>query len=306
MKNILTLIAVSFIWTSNYGQQIDLKLNLEKGKEYKQITNSKSKITQEIEGQVINIEMILRGNMSYLVTAVHEDDYEMEVRYKSLMMSMQLPQGNIEFNSEKNDEQDVFSMILAEMKNIPFQITMTKRGKVTDVKNVDTLFESAFKKFPQLPKDQMEQIKAQLMKAYGKKAFKGSIEMVTAIYPDSSVKQGESWKINTKLEAGFSSDMTSNYQFSANKSDHYFIVGFSTIKTTDKDAYIKSNGIAMKYNMTGNMSSEIKIDKISGWIIEAKINQEIEGDVYFKENSEMPNGMKVPMSMKNDMTFSNQ
>jgi len=306
MRKFFNLILVSIILTSCQAQQTELKLSLEKGKEYKQITDSKATIIQDINGQKMNMEMTIKGSMTYLVKVVNENDYEMEVKYERLSMTMQLPQGTMEFSSEKNDEQDVFSMILAEMKNSPFQITMTKSGKITEVKNIELLFESAFSKFSQIPENQMAQIKAQLMKAYGEEAFKGSIEMVTAIYPDKSVVKGESWEIKTKLESGMSADMTTTYQYTENNSDYYLIVGDSKIATADKDAYIESNGMPMKYDLTGNMSSEIKVDKTSGWIIEAKINQDIKGDVYIKGNPQMPEGMKIPMVMKNDMTFSNQ
>ena len=55
-----------------------------------------------------------------------------------------------------------------------------------------------------------------------------------------------------------------------------------------------------------SMISEIKVDKETGWIIEANINQEIKGDAYMKGNSQMPNGMKIPMMMNNEMTITNE
>lgn len=307
MRNIFNLILVSIILTTAQAQQTELKLNLEKGKEYKQITDSKATIIQDINGQKMNMGMTLKGSMSYLVKVVNENDYEMEVKYDSLSMLMQLPQGTtMEFSSEKNDEQDVFSTILAEMKNKPFQITMTKNGKITEVKNIELLFESVFNKFSQIPENQIVQIKAQLMKAYGEDAFKGNLEMVTAIYPDKPVAKGETWEIKTKLESAMSADITSTYKYVESNSNYHLIVGDSKITTADKDAYIASNGVPMKYDLTGNMLSEIKVEKTSGWIIEAKINQNIQGDVYVKGSPQAPEGMKIPMVMKNDMTFTNQ
>jgi hypothetical protein len=306
MKKIFSLILISIIWTSSQAQQTELKLNLTKGKAYKQTTNSKSKIIQHINGQEINSEVTLKGTMSYLIKEVNENDYEMEVKYENLIMSMQLPQGKMEFSSEKKDEQDVFSMILSEMKNKPFQITMTKKGKVIRVKNIELLFESIFRKFSQIPENQLTQIKAQLMKAYGEKAFKGNIEMITAIYPNNPVIKGESWNIKTKLESGMSADITTTYKLTESSTNYHTIVGDSKIITADKDAYVETNGMPTKYNLKGVMSSNIKVDKISGWIIEAKINQDIQGDVYIKDNPRLPGGLKIPMIMKSDMTFTNK
>lgn len=305
MKKNFNLILASIILTSCQAQQTELKLLLEKGKEYKQISNTKATIIQDFDGQKMNMDMTVKGTMSYFVKEVNENDYEMDVKYENLSMTMQLPQGTMEFSSDKKNENDIYSMILAEMINNPFQVKMTKRGKITEVKNIESLFDSAFSNFSQIPENQIIQIRAQLMKAYGGEAFKGNIEMVTAIYPDKSVVQGESWEINTKLESGMSANMTTTYTFKENNSNYYLIVGDSKIVTADKNAYTEFNGMPMRYDLTGNMLSEIKVDKITGWIIEANISQNISGDVYIKSNPQMPNGMKIPMVMKNETIFTN-
>lgn len=305
MKTIFTLILTVFVLTSCQTQNSDLSLKLEKGKEYKQITNSKATIIQEVNGQKMNMVMTIKGTMTFLVKDITENGYNMDAKFEELSMSMQMPQGLMEFSSEKNDANDIFSTILGAMKDKAFGITMSKTGKITDVKNVEALWSTAINTFDQLPEMQKEQIKAQIMKAYGGEALKGNIEMVTAIYPDSPANRGDKWTINTKLESGMSANMTTDYEFAELTSEYALIKGKSTIVTADKDAYIESNGMPMKYDLTGSMDSEIKVDKNTGWIIEATINQRIEGDTYIKENSQLPNGMKIPMTMINDMVITN-
>jgi hypothetical protein len=58
-----------------------------------------------------------------------------------------------------------------------------------------------------------------------------------------------------------------------------------------------------RYDLSGSMSSEIELDKITGWVIEAKINQEIQGDVYIKKNSKLPDGLIIPMVMKSTLMY---
>lgn len=305
MKTIFTLILTVFVLTSYQTQNSDLSLKLEKGKEYKQITNSKTTIIQEVNGQKMNMVMTIKGTMTFLVKDITENGYNMDAKFEELSMSMQMPQGLMEFSSEKNDANDIFSTILGAMKEKAFGITMSKTGKITDVKNVEALWSTAINTFDQLPEMQKEQIKAQIMKAYGGEALKGNIEMVTAIYPDSPANRGDKWTINTKLESGMSANMTTDYEFAELTSEYALIKGKSTIVTADKDAYIESNGMPMKYDLTGSMDSEIKVDKNTGWIIEATINQKIEGDTYIKENPQLPNGMKIPMTMINDVVITN-
>jgi hypothetical protein len=253
----------------------------------------------------MNIVMTIKGGMSYNVISINPNDYDMEVKYESLSMIMELPQGKVEFSSDKNDKQDIFSAILSKMIGNTFNVKMAKNGKILEVKNIEARIESLFEDFSQIPDDQLAQFKAQMNKAYGAEAFKGNIEMVTAIFPDNPVNKGDKWTIKTNLESGMSALMTTDYEFTELTSDYAMIKGNSVIKTADKDAYIESNGMPMKYDMTGSMISEIKVDRETGWIIEANIDQEIKGDAYIKENPQMPNGMKIPMTMINKMVITN-
>lgn len=305
MRTIVTLIFALIILASCHPQSTDLSLKLEKGKEYKQIMNSKATIIQQINGQKMNMTMTIIGTMTFLVKDISESNFIIDTKFEKLSMSMQMPQGTIDFSSEKNDPNDIFSAVLSAMKNKTFEVKMNKTGKITEVNNVEALWETAINQFEQISEMQKEQIKAQIMKAYGGKAVKGNIEMVTAIFPDQPVNKGDKWTINTELESGMSAKMITNYEFTELTSDYALINGNSIIETADKDAYIESNGMPVKYNLTGSMLSEIKVDKNTGWIIEAKIHQEIKGDAFIKENPQVPNGMKIPMTMINEMAIRN-
>lgn len=250
--------------------------------------------------------MTIRGTITFLVKSINENGYVMDVKYESLNMSMQFPQGSMEFNSEKNDANDIFSTILGSMTNRTFEITMSKTGKVTDIKNIEILWESAINQFDQVPEVQKEQMKAQVMKAYGAEALKGNIEMVTAIFPGHKVSKRDKWDITTQLESGMPALMTTEYEFAGQGPGYILIKGKSKIKTEDKDAYIETDGMPMKYDLSGSMTSEIKVDKNTGWIIDAKINQEIQGDTYIKRNGQIANDMKIPIHMVNEMEITNK
>lgn len=220
-------------------------------------------------------------------------------------MIMDFPQGTIEFRSDKKDKQDVLSSILSKMTEKTFNVKMGKNGKIIEVNNIESQIESLIKDLPQLPENQLAQIKAQIINAYGEKAFKGSYEMITAIYPDRPVKQGDKWTIHANLESGMSALMTTEYELTDLRSNYAIVKGNSQIETADKDAYVPINGMPTRHDLAGSMSSEIKVDKSTGWIIEAHINQKIAGDTYIQANAELPNGMKIPITIKTEMTYNN-
>lgn len=102
-----------------------------------------------------------------------------------------------------------------------------------------------------------------------------------------------------------SAKMTTEYEFADLTSDYASIKGNTIIKTPDKESFIDVNGMPVKYDLQGSMISIIKVDKKTGWIIEATINQEINGDAYIKDNPKMLKGMKLSMTIKNESAIRN-
>lgn len=304
MKIINTIILLLCI-TTIQAQKTDLRLNLKEGTTYKQVTHATMTTDQEFDGQKMNIGIIMSGAMSFLVKKATASAYTMDTTFDTLKMTMQMPQGEMVFDSESNDENDVFSKMFSAIIGQPFKVVMNHVGEVVNVQEVEDLWGNMIDQFDEIPQAQREQLKAQLLKAFGEKALKGNIEMVTAIYPDHAVNKGDTWIVHTNIETGMAAKIKTNYEFVETTDEYALIKGTSTIKTEDKDAYIQTNGMDIKYDLTGTMTSVIKVDKNTGWIIESTINQEIAGDTYIKENPQIPNGMKIPMHMQSNMVITN-
>ncbi|MCW9064847.1 MAG: hypothetical protein OQJ78_01015, partial [Ignavibacteriaceae bacterium] len=67
MKKLQTLILILASFVACQAQKTVLKLNLEKGQEYKQISEAKVTVIQEINGQEMTMVMTIKGSVSYLV-----------------------------------------------------------------------------------------------------------------------------------------------------------------------------------------------------------------------------------------------
>ncbi len=301
MKNLLLLLLASFILMTGKAQKVDLKLNLEKGKDYRQVFNSKVKVIQEFNGQKIEMLMDISGTMTYTVISFNETGYDMESKYEKLSMKMNLPQGTMEYNSEIENVNDIMSTFLNKMTNVPFEFVISKTGKVLEVKKMDELWKSVLSQFDQLTDAQKEQVLAQVNSAYGDKAFKGNLEMSTAIYPEFPVNLGDKWNVSTNMESTVAANMATEYSFEELTPEYALIKGNTIITPLNKDEYKESNGMLMKYDLSGTMLSDIKVDVSSGWVIESKINQEIKGIVSVKDS-----GMTILMTMFNEMTITDK
>jgi len=301
MKKILSFIAAIVLCSSVFAQKQKIELNLTKGSLYTQKMEVVANIVQTIQGNPQTINMTIIGNMDYKVVDVQNSVFEMETTYKSLAMKMKMPTGEMEFNSEKKDEHDVLSKVLSALINKTFTIKMNKFGKVVELKNVESLFSSMFDKIPQMGEMQKQQILAQMKQAYGEKAMKSNIESSMAIFPESEVAVGDKWVVKNTMESGMSMNFESTYQLKEVTADYYAISGSSIINPADKNAVTETNGLPFQYDMSGTMVSDLKIDKKTGWVNEAKIKQELKGTATIKDSPNAPGGMSIPMEISTTM-----
>lgn len=297
--NFILILCVFVVFAS--GAQTSLKLNLTQGKEYRQNSDMKMAMTQSFGGQTMDVVVAVKGKMKYLVKSVTPAAYDIDVMYESMTMEMEMPQATMKFSSENPAADDMVSQVLSGMTNKPFQVQLSKSGKVLGVKNIETLLSTAFDKLPNISEAQKSQIKGQLEQRYGEKAFASTFEMMFSIFPDKPVKTGEKWTTQSKLNSGVTANINTTFEYVEEGADFWKIHGDSKITAEENGEYINSNGMDMKFNMNGTMISNIKVDKKTGWILEAKITQDITGEAQIKGNAQMPDGLTIPMTMKTEI-----
>ena len=281
------------------AQKFKPALNLANGATYFLNSTVNSAITQTVAGQETKINLGLAFSMAFKVTSTADSVYSMEVSYHSLSMTMDMAGNTVTMDSKKNDPQDLPSTMIAVMMNKPFNIEMTKSGRVKSVTNLDKIF-ATFDTFTQVDAARREQVKTMLMQSFGPNAFKGSIEVGTAIFPAAPVAKDGKWVVNTSLESPVKAAVSVNYQLVDVAAGLYIIHGDGTI-TSDKNAAPSDiNGMPIKYNLNGSMVSDIRVDKATGWISEVKLKQIMMGDMQILDNPKVPGGMTVPLSFNTD------
>ena len=305
MKKLL-LVTIFFIsYVTSFAQKTTLALNLTQGNTYYMVTNTNMTVSQTINGQLQNVNTTLTAKMAFTVTAVKDTSYTMQVKYDRIGMQMELPTGIMNFESDKNDKTDIFSTIMGNMTEKPFSIVMSKTGKVLSISNTEALAKGLFENIAGLSDEQKGQIREQLMKSFGPDAFKSNTEIGTAVFPSVKVGVNDTWLVKNRSEDGMQTKMTTTFTLNEVTASAYVVHGESVISPRNGNEYTEMNGMPMKYNVNGTSEYVLKIDKESGWIAEARINQVIKGNVEIKDNPKMPGGMIIPMTITDDQTISN-
>jgi hypothetical protein len=277
MRNIFILLLPFIIFSAATAQKTELRYNLETGKEYFQEVTTESKIQQHIMGMDMEINNTMVMVMGYKVLNKDGRYYDLEVRYVSMLMDMETPYGVNSLNSASEDESDPGSMMLAKLINVPFRMTMRDDGKVTEIKNLDALFNNMMEGVGDINDPEMMQLSAQLQQQFSEQAMKSQVESYAKIFPEDPVAVGDQWETTMEMVSVMPLKVNTVYQFMGEKDGLYHIQGLSEIKSSDMPA--EASGMNMTMDMGGNQTFSFLIDKSTGWISEATMIQDLAGDV---------------------------
>lgn len=288
-----------------FAQSAPLRLNLKTGETYRQLTNSVITINQVIEGMPFDMSMEVFAGMAYRVESVADGIYQIEVQHEGARLSMEMMGESVSYGADATDTNDIVSVLLHEMKKYPFHIALSDRGKVIQVTKIGDWLAPTMEKLKHFPQELVGPMIDQVLKSYGEEAFKGNIEMVTAIFPDHEVAPGDQWNIKTHLNSTMTADIDTRFTLLRRNKQTVILTGDAVIHTDDTAPATEMSGGTIKYDLSGTMKSEIEIDAFSGWIASATFDQQLEGENVIEAMEAMGNTLKVPMKMQHAMVVGN-
>lgn len=304
MKQTFTLLALC-ISLSTFAQKMSLTLNLKQDSTYSLTTNANMTIIQTMNGSQNVIGTTISGKMTHKVIAIRDTVYEMEVQYKSLAMHMDVGGKAVDFNSATGGAGDVISTLLKGLLGTPFTMVISKTGHVVEVKNMEKLYDGMFNNIPNITEAQKAQFKAQMEQSFGEKSIKSNFQDAFAMFPGVKVAVNDKWVSTNKIEAIISAQIKTTFTLTGITDKNYLVHGDAIITSVAGGDYKVSNGLPMRFvGMTGTSTADLKLDKVTGWITEAKITKMIKCNVEIKDTPQTPGGMTFPMSVSGDMTVS--
>jgi len=146
MKYFFTLLFFVVILSPCRAQKFTPALHLVKGGIYYLSNTGTSAIVQSMSGKENKVNLTASFKMAFKVTDITDSAYSMEVSYQSISMKIQMADTTIDMDSKKNSVLDVPSSIMAAMMNQPFNVTLSKSGKVTSVENIQKMINKVYRK----------------------------------------------------------------------------------------------------------------------------------------------------------------
>ncbi|MES2279153.1 MAG: DUF6263 family protein [Bacteroidota bacterium] len=285
------------------AQYVKLALNLVKGATYYNLTTATASVMQTVNGKTTTINTTITCRIAFTVTNVRDSLYDMEMRYQSLTLKMQLPTGTTQYSSDNVDPADPVSVAFAAFKNQTIALVLTKTGNLQALASMGLIFDRIVGKLTQSPPDQRAQIKSLMEQSFGERAFRSNFEMGTAIFPSVPVRKNALWISDSQLESARPANVHSIYELRDITETFYQIHVNSTITYANRDAFIETNGVPLKYNLDGSRLADIVVDKVTGWVKQSTIIQNIGGTTEIKDNPKTPGGLIIPTVMRSDVVI---
>ncbi len=284
-----------------------LNLNLVEGQTY--YHNSRSRIVMEhlYYGEKINYEMTMTSKSSYYVRERRDDYYILEARIIFVEMQIGSSDNALIFGSNVDDPKDVFSRIIKKMIKQKLEIKIRRNGRIDEINNIDEMYSAAFDAMPELSKKKRKEIITLLESTFGEKVFIGNMEILTAIFPLGDVQLNDSWENKIGFDGDKYLAIDNLFTLKECYNDYAFIRGIAHVISRDNKEYKNVSGYKVKYNLTGTMTSNLRIDKLTGWIVDSEISQSFEGTATMRRNFlfskiTIPTKMKVYTKITDNMT----
>lgn len=294
MKKILVIAALIVVIDAS-AQQYDLKLNLKKGQHYTQAMAMNMNLTQSIAGQEMNIVTVMHFDFNEVVTAINaKGDFVIESQYTHMTMDLDAMGQKMNYDSNVKDTSEdnlmkSYAAALDQMMGKKFTVTITPKGKVTEVKGLKEVLAGVLKKY----KDPTT--KKILEETFDEKKIASNYESSYNIFPDKPVNIGDSWTKTTKVESVFPIEINTNYTLKevSNGSAKLASTGDFTMKKDDAEI----NGITMKTNLKGTYNGTYQMDINTGISTSSNINMPVSGTMEVM-------GMSFPVSATTTVTSS--
>lgn len=313
LRQIFILIAVLVISTGLIAaeEEILLQLNLQPGDTYKMVISTDQDIDQTVFGNQVNTKHQMEMIMFSEVLDANEDTYTLKTTYgdtkfktASQRFSMEFDTANPDPNlAEKNPQAAMIANVYTAMKGSELLMEINRQGKTIKITGFDELFEKM------MPDDTQAAAMKQMMKQFmNEDVFKDMSNNSFTTFPDYPVAVGDIW--DTIVAVGtdqFPIDLDATCTV---KKIEDGIVTIETASKIDMGAtggkVFEMNGNKANLLLTGLISGTGKVDQQTGWLIESTQQQNMTGTVTIEPTEQMPQGMKIPMTIKQTTTVTSQ
>lgn len=286
-----TILFIAIICSALGTAQYEIVYKLKKGGVYPQNQTVISEQEQVINGMPQNITTTITTTSDYIVTDIKDGVYHIDIIVKQMSNESKSAMGS-EAMSSDGPSSDPMNILFKNMIKDPIKITMNKHGEILSFDNAAQI--AGLTEGMDMPEMQLLQIEAAMTKEISPEKQSASYEQLSKILPKKAVNEGDTWTQTTTINSIATFDTTSTYKLES-VTEESFIISSSADISTPQNATTELNGVTAAYTLAGPSNATYTLDRKTGWILRAKIEQKLDGNITIGKSEMVPQEMKITM-----------
>ncbi len=281
------------------GNQVELKFVFNRGDTHRETYVMDRTIEQKLPEGTVKMDQRTEMTMRFDVQRVNSDgSAQIKVTYESVALDQDGPEGSLQYDSE-NPPSPVpgpakpFAALVGE----GFRMRLTPAGEIEEITGVDALIGAVVST---LPEERRRKAAAAARRQFGPKAMKRMINVALGYCPKHPVAPGDSWRERYSVSRPYPVIVENTYTLREASGAELRIDLSSNIRPNPDAEAIRTRGATMRVEMNGQQQGTIVVDKDTGWLVRADIDQKMSGTGKLQSTSDPDQVRTWPVNITGD------
>jgi len=266
---VIVLVHLGFM--ANAQKSYVLKQNFPIGKTYDFTLISDQIINQQMAGKKLSISQNIGTEYSFDIRNGEGLEKDIEVTYKRIFMKSNGMGNQMAMDSEDADTTKENSF--RGLKGASFHMVMLPNGGIKSLTGVEKMVANMVSRM-NVDSAKAANIKASLSQQFSEEGMKQTLESSLKIYPDKSVKIGESWTVDTKMQLNMPVETITKYTLKEVKENIAYLNINGTLLSKGS---FESMGNKIDTDLTGTNVGDAELDLKTGLILKSHLRMELSG-----------------------------
>jgi hypothetical protein len=183
-------------------------------------------------------------------------------------------------------------VMLGALKDAKLTATITPTGEVINIEGYQELATELMKDLP-TDIETRKTAQAHFDKIIGKGIVENNLSQLFGIFPDSTIRRGDKWKLNSMQEGEFNFDVNNFFQLEKINEQKAHISSTSELKSDNTPVTLM--GYSVTPSLNGEQEGEYTIETKTGMLLDSEVQSKVKGDIQLMRFS-------VPVNIKTNLT----
>lgn len=281
----------------NPAAQILLRYDLEAGKNYPTIFEVNQTIDQTIMGVDQHVDSKQTMEMDMVVGEVGGGLTEMDISYTRITVMQSSPTGELYYDSDDAGSNTAdATLAYSVLVGNGFRVSFDHQGHIQKVSGLELMIDRIIESMNITDPVEHRETKHVVKEQFDEDALSSQIQNSLAIFPDTNVSIGDTWKVDQSITSPFPMRVISSYLLT-DYDDDFAYLSVKSEMDSDETSPMENAGITMNISISGEQSGTIKVDRKTGMMVESFLKQMASGTIEMIS----PEAMTWPIKLETEV-----